>query len=686
MSWFASLFSSGSSRRKNQAMTSTHDAFTLPTSSPGFNQPDGFQASTPTPDPESATGSYTYPPQSAASPYDFMPSSSNSRARPASLLPLHHSPLPPLPPYPPLSQTWNRLRQWLSDEYPELGDTLNWGVLPQDLAQIEMHFGFELPAPIRESYLITDGQEPESSAGCSEGLFFGLTLLPLEDVLEEWRFWREVDDDPATGANAKLREVMQSIPPGYIRKAYSSRGWIPLISDKTGNYLGVDLSPGEAGAPGQVIVFGRDFDTKVVMWRGDGPGGWAKWLLSFVEELESGEGFELGVTTESEGSEDDVGYESYFYDGSGRGQGDGGGATGTSGLRLIGEYRGWSVLEAWADRSVRKWEEAGLAPDLSSLPQEKGKAPEHLPVESLDLSAMGKISDALVPMPVVAEVEPEPVLVAPFNNVTNQSGPKPPRSAVPTISVTKPPAPLPVLLPTEVDIDSPPSSPDTESSLDVDLEAGSGILMREVELTQERTPSASATVYAPPVIGSTFVSGAGEATLVPLPISPPQQTPTGLVQGTTAPATAMTDITDLLVEPALPLAPPIQPSSPPSASSLNGVYVDIPAATPTPLPDSSPETRALEPAQIVDATSIRLVGGGGVVGISEELNGEESTDTPGDFASDAAEVSSISSQPTEPTPAIKHDKKKSITSGFKRISQLGGKRRKDSSSSLKDAK
>ena len=47
--------------------------------------------------------------------------------------------------------------------------------------------------------------------------------------------------------------------------------------------------------------------------------------------------------------------------------------TGTGGLRMTGEYKGWSVLEAWADRSVRKWQEAGLYANDTYPPWEKGK-------------------------------------------------------------------------------------------------------------------------------------------------------------------------------------------------------------------------------------------------------------------------------------------------------------------------
>ncbi|KAF8512980.1 hypothetical protein JB92DRAFT_3168409, partial [Gautieria morchelliformis] len=214
-----------------------------------------------------------------------------------------------------------------------------------------LQLGFSLPQAVCESYPIMDGSR--SQINCSEGLLFGLTLLPFEDVIDEWQFCHGVDDDPATGANAKLREDMQSIPPGWIRREYCQRGWLPLVANKGGYYIAMD-EPAECSSVNQVIIFRHDFGTTVAMWWGDGEGGWACWLVSFVEELESGEGFEVRVTEASEGSEDDVGYESYSFDRSTakrQGEDSAGG-----GLWLTGAYRGL------ADQSMRWWIEAGVMP------------------------------------------------------------------------------------------------------------------------------------------------------------------------------------------------------------------------------------------------------------------------------------------------------------------------------------
>ncbi|KNZ75508.1 Glucan synthesis regulatory protein [Termitomyces sp. J132] len=671
MGWLSSFFSSADSSqysRKGQALSSTHEAFSLPTSSPTFSHPhpDAFDPDTlHTPDLEASMNTvYTYPPQGRGS-YGYVHTFAGLSSRPASasLLPSHHdrhhTSLSPTSSFPPLASSWNRIRAWLHREYPELGDTLNYGILPLDLSQIEMQFGFALPPVIRESYLCCDGQEAESAAGCSEGLFFGLKLLPLEDVLQEWKFWREVDGDPATGANPRLREAMQSIPPGWIRKEYSQRGWIPLIADKVGNYIGVDLNPDESGSVGQVIIFGRDFDTKVVLWRGDGPGGWAKWLASFAEELESGEGFEIGSGDTSDDSEDDLGYESYFYDGTGRGQGDGGGDTGNSGLRLTGEYRGWNVLEAWADRSLRRWHDAGVITDISLLPLEETKEPEP---EVLNIRHESSVD---VGIPILTDGDapiPAPASIPELEQLPHSA-------SLPSISVTRPPVPIPVELPQPSDIfpDSPPES--LPSSFDEDLESGRSIGRREVSDFVSRRPSPREHS------NSNASSNTSISALVV-----PQQLQTSLSdtdeRPTSPPAShVQTNVPDLLADSAPSLyTRPIAPLSPGSAKASAS------SATPIQEPSLDDEKKPAAAAITQEGgepdNTVRLVGGGGVVGIAkpEEKEDKARVGSSEDVASDAASSDSAASS------AKAHKKTKSSLASLKKLG-LGLKR--NSTSSLK---
>lgn len=72
MSWFVALFSGGNKNvRRGQAMNNTHEAFSLPTSSPigSTSHIDAFNPDTlNTPDPER---SFSYPPRSPMDPYGY---------------------------------------------------------------------------------------------------------------------------------------------------------------------------------------------------------------------------------------------------------------------------------------------------------------------------------------------------------------------------------------------------------------------------------------------------------------------------------------------------------------------------------------------------------------------------------------------------------------------------------------
>jgi cell wall assembly regulator SMI1 len=56
-----------------------------------------------------------------------------------------------------------------------------------------------------------------------------------------------------------------STPENAIRKIYFHYKWLPVFSDYSGNFIGIDVDPGEAGTKGQVINFGRDEEDMVVL-------------------------------------------------------------------------------------------------------------------------------------------------------------------------------------------------------------------------------------------------------------------------------------------------------------------------------------------------------------------------------------------------------------------------------------
>ncbi|KAH3664411.1 hypothetical protein WICMUC_005796 [Wickerhamomyces mucosus] len=75
----------------------------------------------------------------------------------------------------------------------------------------------------------------------------------------------------------------QSIPPNSVRPVYANAGWVPLVTDFAGNHIAVDLDPDSNGSWGQIILFGRDYDTKFVVAK-----NWGEFLLGFAKDLGNG--------------------------------------------------------------------------------------------------------------------------------------------------------------------------------------------------------------------------------------------------------------------------------------------------------------------------------------------------------------------------------------------------------------
>ncbi|RSL99418.1 hypothetical protein CDV31_012184 [Fusarium ambrosium] len=219
-----------------------------------------------------------------------------------------------LPPAPPVAHSWRRIDAWADENYPELYDQLCEGATNNDLNDLEHQLDCSLPQDVRESLMVHDGQE---RGGNPTGIIFSHMLLDCEEIVQEWDNWRTVNHQylletsvakPATPSKAfggsneasssrqgaaagnnpgvwrqDLISRQDSVPPNSVQKAYAHAGWIPLVRDWGGNNLAVDVAPGPGGQWGQIILFGRDYDTKYVVAR-----SWAAFLAVVADDLNSG--------------------------------------------------------------------------------------------------------------------------------------------------------------------------------------------------------------------------------------------------------------------------------------------------------------------------------------------------------------------------------------------------------------
>lgn len=213
-----------------------------------------------------------------------------------------------LPPPPPVSHSWKQIDAWAEQNYEELWDQLSEGATQNDVNDLEHELDCQLPLEVRESLMIHDGQE---RGGRPTGIIFGCMLLDCEEIVQEWKNWKVVNEEYLSRPNSRqslpiypkafagsssspapsnqppnplwrqeLLDRQDSQPPRAIQRAYAHPSWIPLARDWGGNNIAVDLAPGPVGKWGQVIIFGRDYDCKYVIAR-----SWAAFLATVADDI-----------------------------------------------------------------------------------------------------------------------------------------------------------------------------------------------------------------------------------------------------------------------------------------------------------------------------------------------------------------------------------------------------------------
>ncbi|HSU15007.1 SMI1/KNR4 family protein [Longimicrobium sp.] len=151
---------------------------------------------------------------------------------------------------------WDEIESILRDRNCLDAFNLNAGASPGRIRELETDLRVELPDSVRQFLAVHDGQGP------GPGLVFGLEFLSIDGIRQNWSV---LDEAEIEEMNSTLAGDMSSWPEGFVKPLYWNRRWIPLTHDFGGNHIGIDLDPDVRGTVGQVIVFGRDEDEKMVI-------------------------------------------------------------------------------------------------------------------------------------------------------------------------------------------------------------------------------------------------------------------------------------------------------------------------------------------------------------------------------------------------------------------------------------
>lgn len=166
-----------------------------------------------------------------------------------------------------------RLDAWYSANLPADKYVFNPPATDAQLDAFEQLTGFKMPRSHRQLYRWHDGENEDRW-----GHIYGLPLLPLEQAASEWKGWRRT----LAGLGGNRYAVGGGAwPQGAVDPAYINPAWVPLTSDGSGGHIGLDFDPWPTGRIGQIILFGRDEDVKVVL--AESLGLFLGWVAGLLE-------------------------------------------------------------------------------------------------------------------------------------------------------------------------------------------------------------------------------------------------------------------------------------------------------------------------------------------------------------------------------------------------------------------
>lgn len=164
-----------------------------------------------------------------------------------------------------IAVAWRSYEAWLATASSRLQADLLPPSTPAELDAYESEIGSPLPVELRDLWSVCGGQ---ATIDAGVGALPHLDFLSPRSASQEWLMWRQAREDSTSDDMELLSSASESTPPGAIELTYSSSGWIPILREEmVANYVAIDIAPGPNGFTGQIISFGRERDSKVVLAR-----------------------------------------------------------------------------------------------------------------------------------------------------------------------------------------------------------------------------------------------------------------------------------------------------------------------------------------------------------------------------------------------------------------------------------
>jgi cell wall assembly regulator SMI1/ankyrin repeat protein len=172
---------------------------------------------------------------------------------------------------------WRRLETALATAAPQIKKSLRKGATETRLVKLELALGGKLPAEVRSSYLLHDGQADDADCLFPEGfaeLDCDYLLMPLAEVLGEWEMWKELVEEGEF-------EDETATPDEGVRADWWNIGWVPLAGNGAGDLLCIDLKPARGGRRGQVVRMSHESGERYLL-----AGSLGEFLVQLCEHYE----------------------------------------------------------------------------------------------------------------------------------------------------------------------------------------------------------------------------------------------------------------------------------------------------------------------------------------------------------------------------------------------------------------